>query len=54
VPIPESILNHLANQILRAIDYIHEQGMTHTIISASLFFFIGKGAQNYQLITIIF
>ena len=33
--LPETILKHLAKQILRSLDYMHEQSMPHTNIVSS-------------------
>lgn len=41
--LPESILKHLAKQVLRSLDYLHEQGMTHNNICCSQILFDRKG-----------
>jgi serine/threonine protein kinase len=41
--LPESILKHLAKQILRSLDYLHDQGMTHNNICCSQVLFDRKG-----------
>ena len=41
--LPESILKHLAKSILRSLDFMHDQGMTHNNISASQILFDRKG-----------
>jgi serine/threonine protein kinase len=41
--VPESILKHLAKQVLRALNYMHEQNMTHSNICASQIVFDRKG-----------
>jgi serine/threonine protein kinase len=33
--LPESILKHLAKQVLRSLDYLHNQGLTHNNICCS-------------------
>jgi len=33
--VPESILKHLSKQVLRALDFMHDQGMTHSNICSS-------------------
>ncbi len=40
--LPESILKHLAKQILRSLDYMHDQNMTHNNISCSQVLFDRK------------
>ncbi|CDW74770.1 protein kinase domain containing protein [Stylonychia lemnae] len=41
--LPESILKHLAKQILRSLDYLHDQGMAHSNICCSQILFDRKG-----------
>ena len=41
--LPESILKHLAKSILRSLDFMHDQGMTHNNISCSQILFDRKG-----------
>ena len=41
--LPESILKHLAKQILRSLDYLHDQGMTHNNLCCSQVLFDRKG-----------
>jgi serine/threonine protein kinase len=41
--LPESILKQLAKQVLRAIDRIHQEGLTHSSISCSQIVFDRRG-----------
>mmetsp|Transcript_36273 Transcript_36273/g.55715 ORF Transcript_36273/g.55715 Transcript_36273/m.55715 type:complete len:139 (+) Transcript_36273:902-1318(+) len=41
--VPESILKHLAKQILRSLEFMHEQNIPHTNVSASQVEFDRKG-----------
>ena len=41
--LPESILKHLAKSILRSLDFMHDQSMTHNNISCSQILFDRKG-----------
>ena len=40
---PESILKHLSLQILKALDYLHDQGITHSSITSSQISFDRRG-----------
>ena len=41
--LPEATLKHLARSILRSIDYLHEQNMTHTNLACSQIVFDRRG-----------
>lgn len=41
--VPESILRHIANKVLKSLNIMHEQSMSHTNICASQIVFDRKG-----------
>jgi serine/threonine protein kinase len=41
--VPESILKHIANKVLKSLTIMHDQGMSHTNICASQLVFDRKG-----------
>ncbi len=41
--LPESILKHLAKQVLRSLDFLHDKSMTHNNICCSQVLFDRKG-----------
>lgn len=41
--VPESILKHIANKVLKSLSIMHDQNMTHTNICASQVVFDRKG-----------
>ena len=41
--LPETILKHMATQVLKAVDYLHENGITHSNITSSQISFDRRG-----------
>jgi serine/threonine protein kinase len=41
--VPESILKHIASKVLRALESMHDQGLTHSSICSSQIVFDRKG-----------